>query len=258
MRVGEHRRARRMPLREAAVALGVSKDAVRQRIRRGTLRSDKGEDGRVYVCLDAFPDDVYAETPQGGRDPALVDELRDRVRYLEGQVEEERDARRRTDTLLAQLMQRIPELEAPQERPEASETVEHALEVAEPRSAEGAARDELGVERARREMAETTLQEGMAEERQRREAAERERDDLRGELFALRGREEAYEAAEEQQGRGQPPSDAGEARREAKDTPAYWWPTEKTAEDTTPRSRAGGAREGGARPRSWWRRMLGR
>ena len=200
--------------------------------------------------------DVHSDTTtEGGLDQDLVGELRDRVRYLEGQVEEERDARRRADALLAQLMQRIPELEAPQERPEASETVEHAPEVAEPRSAEGAAREELGAELARREVAETTLHEGMAEERQRREAAERERDDLRGELFALRGREGAYEAAEEQQGRGQPPSDAGEARREAKDTPGYWWPAEKTAEGTSPRSRVGGAQEGARRP--WWRRVFG-
>jgi hypothetical protein len=112
--LGEHRGVRRIPLREAADALGVSKDALRQRIRRGTLRSDKGEDGRVYVYLDASVDDVQAAGPEEqGRAHDLVDELRDRVRYLERQVEEERDARRRADTLLAQLMQRIPELEAP-------------------------------------------------------------------------------------------------------------------------------------------------
>ena len=51
----------------------------------------------------------------------LVEELRDRVRYLERQVEEERDARRRADTLLARLMDRVPELEAPSEPREAPE-----------------------------------------------------------------------------------------------------------------------------------------
>jgi hypothetical protein len=35
-----------------------------------------------------------------------------RIRYLEEQVEEEREARRRADTLLASLMDRMPELEA--------------------------------------------------------------------------------------------------------------------------------------------------
>jgi len=41
----------------------------------------------------------------------LVDELRDQVRYLERQVEEEPEARRRTDTLLARLMDHVAELE---------------------------------------------------------------------------------------------------------------------------------------------------
>jgi excisionase family DNA binding protein len=95
----------------------------------------------------------------------------------------------------------------------------------------GDLREELGGERARREMAESTLKEGMAEERRRREEAERERDDLRRELFGLRGRTEVHEAAEEQQGSGQPRSATGEAQ-----------------EATQPRPQE----------RSWWRRMLGR
>src|SRR5215211_7805385 len=92
----------------------------------------------------------------------------------------------------------------------------------------GALREELGAERARREMAEATLREGMAEEQRRREEAERERDELRQELHALRVREprESPEMGEEQQGRGQPHSDAPDAQ------------------------------EGVQRP--WWRRVLGR
>jgi phage shock protein A len=43
-------------------------------------------------------------------DSDLVDELRDRVAYLERQVEEEREARRRADTILAQLSQANTEL----------------------------------------------------------------------------------------------------------------------------------------------------
>jgi excisionase family DNA binding protein len=38
-------------LSEAATLLGVSKDAVRMRVKRGTLRSEKGADGRVYVWV---------------------------------------------------------------------------------------------------------------------------------------------------------------------------------------------------------------
>jgi hypothetical protein len=108
-----------MSLRQAAEVLGVSKDAIRQRVRRGTLRSEKGEDGRVYVYLDATADAVQYEAPQTA---PLVEELRERIRYLERQVEEERDARRRADTLLARMMDRLPELEAPSEARESPET----------------------------------------------------------------------------------------------------------------------------------------
>jgi excisionase family DNA binding protein len=84
----------------------------------------------------------------------------------------------------------------------------------------GDLREELGAERARREMAESTLREGMAEERRRREAAERERDDLRRELFGFGRQAEAHEAPEEQQGRGEPHSATGGAREGAR---RPWW-----------------------------------
>jgi hypothetical protein len=131
--VEEHSGQRRVPLREAARLLDISKDAVRQRIRRGTLRSAKGGDGRVYVYLNAASDAVHYDhdqehdqrshqpMPYEKTNPAeLVDELRDRIRYLERQVEEERNARYRADELLAQLMQRVPQIEAPREEPRES------------------------------------------------------------------------------------------------------------------------------------------
>jgi hypothetical protein len=39
---GGRRVDRRLPLRDAAEVLGVSKDAVRQRVRRGTIEHEKG------------------------------------------------------------------------------------------------------------------------------------------------------------------------------------------------------------------------
>ena len=100
-------------------------DAIRGRIRRGTLDSER-ESGTVYVWVDRAELDRHEPSPTSPRPSSdqseLVEELRDRVRYLERQVEEERDARRRADTLLAQLMQRIPELEAPSEAPGGPET----------------------------------------------------------------------------------------------------------------------------------------
>jgi hypothetical protein len=114
--VDEHRGVRRIPLREAADELGISKDAVRQRIRRDTLRSDKGDDGRVYVYLDTSPHGVHEEAERKGED-RLYREMQARIAYLERQVDEEREARRRADTLLARLMDRVPELEPPAEAP---------------------------------------------------------------------------------------------------------------------------------------------
>lgn len=98
---------------EAAEALGISGDAVRSRIKRGTLPTVR-EGGRVLVVMGDTdrPTDQAQPTNRPGED-LLYQEMQARIRYLEQQVEEEREARRRADTLLAQLMQRIPELEAP-------------------------------------------------------------------------------------------------------------------------------------------------
>jgi len=118
---------RRVTMREAADELGLTVEAIRKRIQRGTLHSEKGPDGRRYVYLDESHSEVH------GEDFALVEELRDRLRFLERVLEEERQARteerRRHDTLMAQLMQRIPELEAPQEPPGTADSA-----VGEPRA----------------------------------------------------------------------------------------------------------------------------
>jgi hypothetical protein len=115
----ERRSERRVHLSEAAVLLGVSKDAVRMRAKCGTLRSEKGEDGRVYVWVNDNPDDdpntVHPETQVEAR-RELIDELRDRVRSLE-------EANRENRRIIAALTQRIPELEAPAS-PEARESPE--------------------------------------------------------------------------------------------------------------------------------------
>ena len=124
-------------VQEAARRLGVKDDAIRKRIQRGTLRSEKDlEDGRVYVYLDTAHDGTYAGTQDTTYDAAedasqaavmLTDELRDRIASLERMLDEEREARteeqRRHDTLMATLMQRLPELEAPTDQRGAAETV---------------------------------------------------------------------------------------------------------------------------------------
>jgi excisionase family DNA binding protein len=126
---------------EAAEALGISGDAVRSRIKRGTLPTVR-EGGRVLVVMGDTdrPTDQAQPTNRPGED-LLYQEMQARIRYLEQQVEEEREARRRADTLLARLMDRLPELEAPKEQPGAPETVEEEPERAEPRPATGGAQE---------------------------------------------------------------------------------------------------------------------
>jgi hypothetical protein len=128
---GERRSERRVHLSEAAVLLGVSKDAVRMRVKRGTLRSEKEEDGRVYVWVndnpDGDPNTVHPE-PQVEAWRELIDELRDRVRSLE---ESNRENRR----IIAALTSRIPAIEAPSEARESPQTVEEEPQSAEPRPA---------------------------------------------------------------------------------------------------------------------------
>jgi hypothetical protein len=73
-----------------------------------------------------------------------------------------------------------------------------------PVSERGEVWEELDTERARRERAESTLREGMAEEQRRREEAERERDDLRRELYAPREARESRQTVEEEPERAEP------------------------------------------------------
>ena len=234
-------------MRQAAARLGVSESAIRKRVERGTLPSDKGPDGRRYVYLDSGAynvSDKGADESTTHEPDALISELRthndtlrEQVAYLQGVIstrDQELALRaeeiRRRDTALereqqlaAMFAERLRELEAPVGSSEARDSDVSP----EPSGELGELREELDTERTRREMAESTLHEGMAEEQRRREEAERERDELRQKLYAPREPRQSPEPAEEQQGRGhQPPSD-------------------------TP-----GAPEAVQR-RSWWRRIIG-
>jgi hypothetical protein len=193
----------RLTIQEAARALGVSEGAIRKRVTRRTLQHEKEDDGRVYVYVDTGGRRGVDAGQDEGVDPnnsALISQLRDEVAYL-------RDENRRKDEIIMQQAMTMRQLTAaePQEPTEAAERVE----------------DELDTERARREMAETTLHEGMAEEQRRREEAERERDDLRRELFALTEARESPQAVEEEPERVEPRSATGEAQEPVQRRP--WW-----------------------------------
>jgi len=133
---------RRVTLREASEILGVSVEAVRKRVKRDSLGSDKGPDGRVYVYLDTGGDASYPEPGvEAGGAGDLVEELRDRISYLERQLDVRTEELKEHRRLLAGLIERVPELEAPQEAADAPEPTEEQQGRAEPRSGAGEAQE---------------------------------------------------------------------------------------------------------------------
>ncbi len=126
---------RRVTVAEAALLLGLSEDAVRSRLKRGTLRRETGPDGTVLVVLgpDGSPDRPSTDrnhptTGQSTDQPAQammqahLDSLQDQVIHLRRQLEEAHEANRENRRIIAGLVQRVPELEAPPEPRDASET----------------------------------------------------------------------------------------------------------------------------------------
>jgi predicted transcriptional regulator len=124
---------RRYTVAETARLLGITEAAVRARINRDKLTSEK-IDNTVYVRLD--PD----TTPVNPDDQtALVEALRDQVGMLKQQLNTEQAASAELRRIIAALTQRIPELEAPksQEPPEAPTEATEQPGRAEPRSNAG-------------------------------------------------------------------------------------------------------------------------
>jgi len=104
----------RVSVSEAATRLGVTPDAVRQRIRRGTIEYDKTEDGRYYVYLTAH------DSRRDGVQKALIERLHDENEFLRRELE-------RKDALLLNMMEVMkainpPSAEAPSGRREAPVT----------------------------------------------------------------------------------------------------------------------------------------
>lgn len=102
---------------EAASIEGVKENAIRQRVRRGKLSSQRGDNGLRYVWLTE--ESAQKDARSGaGTDTELVDELRRQIQYLQGQVEVWQEESRRKDTILYELARSTPELEAAQEHSE--------------------------------------------------------------------------------------------------------------------------------------------
>ena len=184
----------RLTIQEAAHRLGVSESAVRKRIKRGTLQREKTEDGRVLVYMEpSVPGAEEVRTPE--RD-ALISEMQQRLALLERELDVRTEEIRRRDTIIMNMTEAMKALNPP--APEDSSEARESPERPGPMGELGELREELDTERTRRERAESTLRKGMDEESRRREEAERERDDLRRELHALREPRGAAETLEDE------------------------------------------------------------
>ena len=130
--MGEDRTARpgatnqRVTVPEAAELLGITTEAARMRIKRGTLRSER-QAGRVFVLLGSDrPTEQTTERtgPTEDRTAELIDTLRE-------QLQAERQAHAEARRIIAGLVERIPAIEAPSDERESPETVEEAPDKAE-------------------------------------------------------------------------------------------------------------------------------
>jgi hypothetical protein len=99
---------------EAARELGISTDAVRKRIARGSLESDR-PDGNVLVWLDEGGTKAGREAQVDGR--VLLEAKEETIRVLEEQLRLRAEEIQRRDVIISQLTQanaalaqRVPEL----------------------------------------------------------------------------------------------------------------------------------------------------
>lgn len=122
-----HKVQDRYSIPDAAKVLGLTEEAVRQRVKRGTLNSIK-VDGKLFVLLNsAATADTSSDHDQPVDDRStdlsrLVDALENEIAHLRGQLEQANERDRENRRIIAGLVQRVPELEAATETRYTSET----------------------------------------------------------------------------------------------------------------------------------------
>jgi hypothetical protein len=123
------------------VLLGLSEDAVRSRLKRGTLRKEKDADGRVFVALGANGRPGRPATDESALAlmQAHLDSLGEQLTYLRYQLDREREANHENRRIIAGLVQRVPELGPAHEPRDIPGTAAREQEGVDPRPAtEGA------------------------------------------------------------------------------------------------------------------------
>jgi hypothetical protein len=142
--VGEERpqtSRQRVTVAQAAEILGVTVEAIRGRIKRGTLKHER-HSGTVYVLLEADqstnrtrPDTDQTADRLQSDSTALISAKDETITTLRDQLEAERQAHAEARRLLMAALERIPpQIEAPQEARESPQTAEEERERTEPQS----------------------------------------------------------------------------------------------------------------------------
>jgi len=113
---------RRFTVHQAAEVLGITPEAVRSRIQRGTLAKEKGDDGTVYVRLndDQLRTNTDEHTDQSSfigdetvDQSQLVERMSSEIGHLREMLALRDEEIRRRDHLLAAALERIPAIEPP-------------------------------------------------------------------------------------------------------------------------------------------------
>lgn len=113
----------RVTVDEAARLLDTTDGAIRKRIHRGSMTSEKDDEGRVWVFLDRADVEGHRDDNRGdGRDDAdplrevhprqLLESKDETIEVLREALDAERRAHGETRRIAAGLIQRVPELEA--------------------------------------------------------------------------------------------------------------------------------------------------
>jgi predicted ArsR family transcriptional regulator len=115
----------RVTIAQAAKQLGVTQEAIRARIRRGSMESHKGEDGRTYVYLtdqESVANDVSND---------YINALKSQIASLEKDRDEWREEAKRHQHIIMTLSQRFPtpDQQQPQESIAFKELTEAGLEI---------------------------------------------------------------------------------------------------------------------------------
>lgn len=114
----------RVPVAEAAERLGLTQDAVRKRVARGTIRHDKDQDGRIYVYV--APSDTSSKTdqdtvqdePEHSKANRYIASVEDQISFLRRELE-------RKDAILLRMAERLPPaIEPPREEQDQAESAE--------------------------------------------------------------------------------------------------------------------------------------